>query len=262
LPSKNSCKHLFLYIVFTTQLTHPVEYAKMASVRSWVLLLSKILVADDDAAVTQMVVEFLETQRHTAEAFFDGEDAYHQLRLYSYDLAVLDWAMPTMSGLDSCRKYRDGGGKTPILILTGKSTIDEKELAFNAGADDYLTKPFQIRELALRVTALLRRSPDLVMPAKSVGNLKLDYQSYSLIRDGERIPLLPKEFALVEFLLRHPDQFFTPEQLLNRVWESDSEATLDALRTCIKRIRQRVDKEGQPSLIASVRGYGYKITPA
>jgi DNA-binding response OmpR family regulator len=224
--------------------------------------MSKILVADDDTAVTQMIVEFLETRHHSAEGIFDGKDAYDHLRFYSYDLAILDWQMPSMSGLDVCRQYRDAGGKTPILMLTGKSSIDEKELAFSKGADDYLTKPFQIRELAARVSALLRRSPDLIAPEKSVGNLKLDYQSYSLIRNGERIALLPKEFALVEFLLRHPDQFFTPEQLLNRVWQSDSEATVDALRTCIKRLRQRVDKEGQESLIKSVRGYGYKITPS
>jgi DNA-binding response OmpR family regulator len=223
--------------------------------------MAKILVADDDAAVTQTIVEFLETQHHNAEGVFDGKEAYDQLRFYSYDLAILDWQMPSMSGVDACRKYRDTGGKTPILMLTGKSSIDEKEIAFNAGADDYLTKPFQVRELAVRVIALLRRPAGVVAPEKNVGNLKLDYQTYSLIRNGERIPLLPKEFALVEFLLRHPDQFFTPEQLLNRVWQSDSEATVDALRTCIKRLRQRVDKKGQESLIKSIRGYGYKITP-
>jgi DNA-binding response OmpR family regulator len=223
--------------------------------------MSKILVADDDPAVTEMIVEFLEKRHHSAQAVYDGREAYHHLRFHSYDLAILDWQMPSLSGLDACRQYRDGGGKTPILMLTGKSSIDEKELAFNVGADDYLTKPFHVRELAVRVNALLRRPPELVAPEKGVGDLKLDYQTYSLIRNGERIALLPKEFAVVEFLLRHPNQYFTPEQLLNRVWQSDSEATVGALRTCIRRLRQRVDKEGEESFIKSVRGYGYKITP-
>jgi two-component system, OmpR family, manganese sensing response regulator len=224
-------------------------------------LMPKILVADDDPAVTQTVMEFLETQHHTVEAVFDGRSAYEQLRFYSYDLAVLDWQMPLLSGVDACRQYRDAGGKTPILMLTGKSSIDEKEVAFNAGADDYLTKPFNIRELGARVIALLRRPTEIISLQKGVGGLQLDYQSYSLIRKGERIALLPKEFAIVELLMRHPNQFFTPEQLLNRVWQSDSDATVDALRTCIKRIRQRVDKEGEESIITNVRGFGYKISP-
>ncbi len=221
--------------------------------------MAKILIIEDDLMVAQMVLDWLESEHHVGESVHTGDDGWDRLRFYSYDLVIVDWMLPGLSGVELCRRYRSAGGTIPILLLTGKNRIENKEEGFESGADDYLTKPFDIRELGARVQALLRRPSEIVKPLAGIGQLVLDYKRYALVRDGETIKLLPKEFALLEFLLRHPGRFFTPEQILNHVWQSDSDATIDSLRTCIKRLRQRIDREGKPSLIHSSRGFGYKL---
>lgn len=221
--------------------------------------MAKVLIVEDDLAVAQMVMDWLTKEHHTTEAVHSGTDGMDRLKFYEYDLAILDWQLPGLSGIEICQAYRHAGGKIPILMLTGQSTLDHKEEGLDAGVDDYLTKPFEPRELAARVRALLRRPSEVVRPLIAGNSLSLDYRDYSLVRNGHKVKLLPKEFAVVEFLLRHPGHYFSPEHLLNHVWETDSESTLDALRSCIKRLRQRIDVDGQPSLIQSARGYGYKI---
>lgn len=221
--------------------------------------MAKVLIVEDDLAVANMVLDWLSKEHHIGEAVHTGLDGLDRLKFYNFDLVILDWQLPGLSGLEVCTSYRRSGGKTPILMLTGQASIDHKEAGLDAGADDYLTKPFDIRELAARVRALLRRPSDVVAPLVSGNSLSLDYKDYSLVRNGTKTKLLPKEFALLEFLMRHPGRFFTPEQLLNHVWESDSEASTQALRACVKRLRQRIDVEGEPSLIQSSRGLGYKV---
>jgi OmpR-family two-component system manganese-sensing response regulator len=222
--------------------------------------MAKILVVEDDIMTAQMISDLVESLGHTVELVYNGDDAIDRLKFYDFDLAVLDWQMPGKSGVEVCKTYRANGGKTPILMLTGKNTIDDKEEGFDSGADDYLTKPFEVRELKMRVQAMLRRPVDYVQPAVEGGlGLTLDYQKHCLIRDGQEIALLPKEFAVLEFLFRHPNQYFTPETLLNKVWPSESDSTIEALRTCIKRIRKKVDIENDTSIIATVRGYGYRL---
>lgn len=221
--------------------------------------MAKILVVDDDLSVSQMIVDHLEAQHHTVEAVYTGADALDRLRFYSYDLAILDWQLPQMSGVAVCKEYREHGGRSPILMLTGRNTLNDKETGFDAGADDYLTKPFEVRELAMRVKALLRRPQRLATPALVVGDFTLDHETGCVVRNEETIQLLPREFALLDFLARYPNQFFTPEQLLNRVWEAESEATIGALRASVKRLRQSLDQPGKPSIITSLRGYGYKL---
>ncbi len=222
--------------------------------------MAKILIAEDDKMTANMISELVKSLGHTSEVVYNGDDSLDRLKFYDFDLAILDWQMPGMSGVEVCKTYRQSGGRAPILMLTGKGNISDKEQGFFSGADDYLTKPFDVRELSARIKALLRRPADYVEPAEcNDAGIALDFQHHCLVVDGKSITLLPKEFAVLEFLLRHPDQFFTPEVLLNKVWSSESDATLDALRTCIKRIRKKVDPDDGPSLIATVRGYGYKL---
>ncbi len=222
--------------------------------------MAKILIAEDDKMTANMICELVKSLGHTSEVVYNGDDSLDRLKFYDFDLAILDWQMPGMSGVEVCKTYRQAGGRAPILMLTGKGNITDKEQGFISGADDYLTKPFDVRELSARIKALLRRPADYVEPAEcNEAGIALDFQQHCLVVDGKSITLLPKEFAVLEFLLRHPDQFFTPEVLLNKVWSSESDATLDALRTCIKRIRKKVDPDDGPSLIATVRGYGYKL---
>ncbi len=221
--------------------------------------MAKILIVEDDLMVAHMVLDWVRSEHHTGEVVHNGTDGRDRLTFYAYDLAILDWQLPGITGIEICRQYRQEGGSIPILMLTGQNTMDDKETGFDAGADDYLTKPFDLRELRVRVRALLRRPSEVVPALVGSSAVSLDYKGYSLVRDGQKIKLLPKEFAVLEFLLRHPGQFFTPDQILNQVWDTDSDSTVDALRACIKRLRQRIDKDGTPSIIQTSRGLGYKI---
>ncbi len=220
----------------------------------------KILIIEDDPVVAQSILDWAESQHHTAELVETGPDGLDRLKFYSYDMAILDWGLPGMSGLEVLASYRNAGGiQVPILMLTGRGSLSDKEIGLDSGADDYLTKPFDIRELAARIRALLRRPTDIAPTVNGNPRFGLDHHTYSLVRNGEKIKLLPKEFAIVEFLMRHQGQFFAPEQILNHVWESNSESTVSALRTCIKRLRQRIERDNEAPVIVTSRGYGYKL---
>lgn len=198
-------------------------------------------------------------ERHSLEIVSDGKEALENMKFYQYELIILDWELPGMSGPEILKEFRNAGKTTPVLMLTGKSTIDDKEAGFGAGADDYLTKPFNMKELSIRLRALLRRPGSMTANVIKIANLELDQANFRLTKDGEEVKLLPKEFALIEFLMRHPNQVFSTDALLNRVWESESDSTGSALTTCIKRLRKKLDDEGQPSIITTVHGVGYKL---
>jgi two-component system OmpR family response regulator len=146
-------------------------------------------------------------------------------------------------------------------MLTGQNRIDDKEIGFAAGADDYVTKPFDGRELAMRVDALLRRPVNLVDSSLELKDIRLDTNSHRVFRDELEITLLPKEYALLEHLLRHAGQYFSCEQLLESVWTSDCESTADTVVTTVSRLRTKIDRAGSPSLIENRRGVGYRVAP-
>lgn len=221
--------------------------------------MSKILLVDDDVDLTEMLMEKLTHEQHTVELVHDGFEARDRLRFYKYDAVVLDWDLPGMSGLDICREMRSNGDVTPVLMLTGKTTVDDKEQGLDAGADDYLTKPFNAREFAARLRAVIRRGAGVASNLLHGGGLVLDLSQHKVSRDGQEIALLPKEFALLEFLMRNPNQIYSAEMLLDRVWSSESDATPEALRVCLARLRKRIDVAGQDSIISTVRGVGYKL---
>lgn len=221
--------------------------------------MAKILVVEDDVELSTIICDELKLRHHVSEVAHDGTEAYEKLRFYKYDLIILDWALPGMSGVEICKAFRDSGGKTPLLMLTGKNLSKEKELGLDSGADDYLTKPFDMAELAARVRALLRRPAGYTSNAMQAGNIELDAAAFRVTRDGAEVKLQPKEFALLEFLMRHRNQFFTSEQLLDRVWKSESDATAESLRTCVKRLREKIDTDGEPSIIENVRRMGYRV---
>lgn len=218
--------------------------------------MAKFLVVEDDSVISQTLLDWLRSEHHTAELAEDGTEASDLLKLYSYDLVILDWKLPGKSGYQVCRDYRARSGTTPILMLTAETSLDSKEAGLDAGADDYLTKPFQLRELAARVRALLRRPFGLTEPATLAAGLTLDRKDYSITIEGTRTVLQPREFALLEYLSRYPDQFHSTEGLLNQVWESDSDATAQALKSCVMRIRQRT---GRSNIIESARNCGYRL---
>ena len=218
--------------------------------------MAKILLVEDDNDLANTVRTFLIFQRHAVETIADGRDALDHLLTFDYELVILDWELPRASGIEILREFRNRGANTPILMLTGKDAIDEKLTGLDSGADDYLTKPFDLRELGARVNSLLRRPADIVdASVLKAGKLSLDPTKHSAFRDGELITLVPREFQLLEFLMRHRNQLFTTEALLNRVWPSDSEATEEAVRTALKRLRKKIDPDGQ--VIKNVHGVGY-----
>jgi DNA-binding response OmpR family regulator len=221
--------------------------------------MAKVLVVEDEKDIADVVCEILQRERHTVETVGNGREAFELLRVASFDLIILDWNLPGLTGLEVCREYRQVSGKTPMLFLTGKSAVKDKVAALNIGADDYLTKPFAADELSARVHALLRRPQSMISHVLQVGDLTLDSQSFEVKRAGRLIELVPKEFALLEFLMKHSGQVFRAEALVERVWPSESEASPDTIRTYIKTLRRKVDGQGMPPLIATVYGVGYKV---
>jgi DNA-binding response OmpR family regulator len=221
---------------------------------------AKILIVEDDLELGKVVNQALAFENHTTELVSEGIEALQRMQVYEYDMVILDWNLPGMEGLEICKRYRASGGQALVLMLTGKGSISDKETGLDAGADDYLTKPFNTRELTARVRALLRRSGDKLSDnLLKIKNITLDPLTYSVKRDGEDIKLVPKEFALLEFLMRHPNRVYSPEALLNHVWTAEQDTSPDIIRTHIKNLRKKLDARESPSLIETVHGVGYKI---
>src|SRR4030095_15121453 len=210
--------------------------------------MAKILLVEDDVQLSRTVKGWLSLEHHSVETVQSGQDALDMLAVYQYDLIVLDWQLPGLSGLELCKEFRSQGGLTPILMLTGKSAIAEKEAGLDAGSDDYLTKPFHMKELSARVRALLRRASGMTSNVLSAGKLVLDPSLYRVTVNGEEIHLQKREFALLEFLMRNPNKVFSAEALLERVWASETDATPFAIRTCMMRLRRKIESGTDSSL--------------
>ncbi len=222
--------------------------------------MAKILLVEDDTDLSGRVGEWLTFEQHSVESVFDGLEASQRLRIYSYEVVILDWELPKMSGIEVCKEFRGRGGATPILMLTGKGTVTEKEAGLDAGADDYLTKPFHLKELSARIRALMRRPvASYTGSTLKIGLLELDPSTRRVTRSGEELTLLPKEYALLEFFMRHPNEVFSPDALLNRVWNSESDASTDTIYTYIKMLRKKITPEAPASMIKTVHGVGYRL---
>ena len=227
--------------------------------------MSKILLVEDELDLSNQIRDWLTREHYLVETQENGEMAYHQLRVSKYDLIILDWQLPGMSGLDICKQYRSTGGKSPVLMLTARSAIDDREKGLDAGADDYLCKPFHLKELSARVRALIRRSSTTTTASGGVLHLKdisLDPSARRVTKGGADIKLEPKEFSLLEFLMRNRNIVFSADALLDRVWESDTSVSPDSIRTYIKALRKKLDNSGETSIITTVHGLGYRLEDA
>ncbi len=223
--------------------------------------MAKILLVEDNPDMAELVSDGLTGERHTVETFHDGLDAMNNLKMTDYDVIILDWELPGMSGIDILKRYRSAGGNSPVIMLTGRGDLEEKEQGLDSGADDYVTKPFEVRELAARIRSILRRPKTTHSDLLSYGSLELDPTKFRITRDGKELRLSPRDFALLEFLMRHPTEIFSVDALLSRVWHYDSDATPDGLRVAFSRIRKIVDSNepNSESIIENIPRVGYRL---
>lgn len=207
-----------------------------------------------------MITNWLNAERYVVNSAANGADAIAMIQAYAYDLLIVDWQLPDKSGIEILKHYRGKGGDAPVLMLTGKDALADKEVGFGAGADDYLTKPFDHRELLLRLRALLRRGP-LGNSSDTLifGDLSLDPATYSVTQDGKAIKLTPKEFGLLEFFMRHPNQVFSAEQLLDRVWEDPLAGSPESVRVWLNKLRSKLRSGENSPVISNVFGVGYRL---
>lgn len=225
------------------------------------LFMAKVLIVEDDKHLSGLVVDWLTAEKYATEAVYKGTDGLERLKFYKYDVVILDWEMPGMTGPEVCKQFRDDGGTTPILMLTGKREIEEKAEGLDSGADDYLTKPFDMKELSARLRALLRRSSTINKTLLKAGNLSLDPVSRKVLLFDKEVDLQPKEYSLLEFLLRHPNQPFNAEAIMDRVWTANSDAAPDTVRLHVMRLRNKIDEPGKESIIRTLHRVGYMLVP-
>jgi two-component system, OmpR family, response regulator len=219
----------------------------------------KILVVEDDRTVGQYVKRGLEEQRYHADLVEDGMEG---LRLASggrYDLIVLDLRLPEMNGLEVLRTLRDRGNTTPVLVLTAQDAVDFKVQALRSGADDYVTKPFAFEELLARVEALGRRPKEIRSPMLRVGDLELDGESREVRRAGEPIELTPKEYTVLEYLMRHAGRVMSRTLITEYAWDYHFDPGTNIVDVVINRLRKKVDTGHAQKLVHTVRGVGYVV---
>jgi len=221
----------------------------------------KILIVEDNDRVAQFVVKGLRENGHAVDRAADGRDGLFHAASERYDVIVMDRMLPgEIDGLAIVEALRRTGNKTPILILSALAEVDDRIRGLRAGGDDYLTKPFAFGELAARLDALVRRAAGGDAPnALEVGDLRLDLLAHRVTRGGRPIPLKPREFKLLEFLMRHADQVVTRTMLLESVWEYHFDPQTNVVDVHISKLRQKIDGDGGSPLLHTVRGVGYRL---
>lgn len=219
----------------------------------------RILLVEDDPEQLEPLQVALTQVGHVVDGVADGETAQWLISEKDYDLLILDWMLPGMSGVEICQKYRVMGKASPILMLTAKDTTTDKVTGLDAGADDYLVKPVDVIELLARVRALGRRSPLWQGDILSLGDLNLDLSTMKLERQETRIELSVKEFQLLEYFLRHPGQVLTRSQLEQSIWEWGTEPESNAISTLVRRVRNRLKKVDAQDWIETIYGKGYRL---
>jgi two-component system response regulator MprA len=218
----------------------------------------KVLVVDDEPSVRQALERALGLEHYDVRGAADGRAALDHLVEHSVDAIVLDVAMPGVDGLEVCRRLRAAGDRTPVLMLTARDAVDDRVAGLDAGADDYLVKPFALKELKARLRALLRRS-ELGASVLRFADLELDPGLHEARRGARRIELSRTEFSLLELFVAHPRQVLTRSAIFERVWGYDFGATSNALGVYVGYLRRKTESGGEPRLLHTVRGVGYVL---
>jgi DNA-binding response OmpR family regulator len=223
-------------------------------------IMAKILYVEDDADLAERVTQWLvEVEKHLIEHVDTAAAALERMEYFKYELIILDVGLPDMSGLEVLKQFRKKGGVTPVLVLTGQDKVNQKIEGLDAGADDYLTKPFHVQELTARLRSLLRRPREFTGDQISVGDVEIDTGSRGVMVHGQAVTLKPREFVLLEFLMRHQNKVISPDEILQNVWSSDSDATSETIYTHVKNLRKKLASHGADSFIRTVHGAGYVV---
>ena len=219
----------------------------------------RVLIAEDEVTIARALKVMLEKNKYAVDVVYNGKDALDYIRAASFDALVLDIMMPGMDGLSVLREARALGITTPALFLTAKAEVEDRVTGLDAGADDYLPKPFDASEFLARVRALTRRSSSYASSALSFGTVTLDCSQYLLKTASAEVRLNNKEFQLMELFLRHPHQIFSSEHLMEKVWGLDAEAEMDVVWTYIGFLRRKLRQIGADVEIRTIRGAGYAL---
>jgi DNA-binding response OmpR family regulator len=221
----------------------------------------RILVVEDEEKIAEALTEGLTKKGFAVDVMKDGAEALNRLSLHrnDYDLVVLDLGLPGMSGAEVCREARAKEVTTPILILTGEDKVETKVDLLLSGADDYLVKPFSFEELLARIHALSRRPTDTKPAILRVGDLELDPAAHRVKKDGEPLELTLKEFMLLEYFMRHPNEVVNREDLLTHLWDFNYESFSNVIDVHIKNLRRKLGSTGEDSILETVRGIGYRL---
>ncbi len=221
----------------------------------------KILLVEDEPRIATYLRKGLRINQYVVDIATDGERGYDLASTEQYDLLILDRMLPKLDGLKLCQKVRKTDQQIPILLLTAKDEVADRVAGLAAGADDYLGKPFAFSELLARIKALTRRRAKPVAQFLQIDSLKLNLQNYCVTRAGQTVELSKKEYALLEFLVRHPGQIFSSQQLIERVWSFTSDVLPNTAQVYIGYLRKKIDKAfpQERPLFKTVRGFGYKL---
>lgn len=219
----------------------------------------KVLIVDDDIELAAVVEATLRQAGWMTEKAHNGADALQFLDNFKFDLIILDWNLPDMTGINICRKFRSCGGQTPVMFLTGRNTVVDKELGFDSGGDEYITKPFDNRELLVRMRAMMRRPVLLDAQTLSINGVELDPRGKRVIYGEKNVQLSSTEFGIIEYLFRNVGTFYTANQLFEALWPADTDTTSEVVRVHVKVLRRKLELLGVEELIKNVRGAGYIV---
>lgn len=220
----------------------------------------RLLVVEDESRLATLIAEGLGDEGHPVETVHTAEDALDHIAVTEFDAVILDVMLPGMSGLDLCRELRARRNQTPILLLTARDAVEDRVAGLDAGADDYLVKPFAFAELSARLRALSRRPPEALDPVLQVGDLRLNPATRQVTRGGEVFDLPNKQFRILEVLMRHTGQVLTRAMITDHVWDYDVPNSPNVIDVHIRALRRTLDDPYDTKLIQTVRGVGYRIT--
>jgi DNA-binding response OmpR family regulator len=220
----------------------------------------RILIVEDEPSVADLLARALREATWAPDAVGSGSKALEALAVNPYDLVVLDVGLPDMDGFEVCRRYRRTGGATPILMLTARDALGDRVSGLDAGADDYLTKPFAVDELLARLRALARRPPATLDVLLRYADVELDPARRVASRSGRTLQLTAREFALLHYMLRTPERVLSRAQILEHVWEDNFDPVGNAVDVLVGRVRRKLDPDGSAPLIHTLRGLGYMLS--